>query len=249
MSYEHETYTDNTQDDDCEEEKKELCRELGQKEDEIITLQTAIIGAMAELIESRSVYAGSHIDKIICYESILLKAIAASELPYADEARANLSRVRVLNAQLHDVGKIAISDALLNKPGKLTKEEFQTVKQHAKKGAEIIERIQAMLPNPEFLDSARLSALSHHEKWDGSGYPSGLKEEDIPLEGRVLAIADVYDALTSVRPYKSAYSHDEAYKMILEGSGKHFDPALVEIFQSVASEFEEIVLHGCVLEL
>jgi putative two-component system response regulator len=140
---------------------------------------------------------------------------------------------------LHDVGKIAISDNVLNKPGKLTDEEFEAIKSHPVFGKRVIERIEKSTADKRFLKYAKAFAISHHEKWDGSGYPDGLKEEAIPLQGRILAIADVYDALVSERPYKKAFTHEEAVKIIVDGSGKHFDQALVDVFRGVADEFKK----------
>src|SRR5690606_372734 len=126
---------------------------------------------------------------------------------------------------MHDVGKIGIPDAILQKNGKLDEAEWQVMRQHAQIGAEIIGEHPSGL-----LRMARSIALTHHEKWDGSGYPNGLKGEEIPMEGRIVAIADVFDALTSVRPYKPAWPLEEALEFLRRESGRHFDPALVELF-------------------
>jgi putative two-component system response regulator len=134
------------------------------------------------------------------------------------------------SSQLHDVGKIAISDRILQKPGRLDPEEFDEMKKHAAFGAQIIERIEASTSASDFLKYAKIFAGTHHEKWDGSGYPNGLAGEDIPLQGRIMALADVYDALVSERPYKKAFSHTTAVKIIQDGQGSQFDPALTDIF-------------------
>jgi putative two-component system response regulator len=145
------------------------------------------------------------------------------------------------SAQLHDVGKIAISDTILNKPAPLTPEEFEIMKTHVTEGVKAIRRIEENTEEHSFLRHARLIAGGHHEKWNGSGYPAGFKGTDIPLEGRLMAIADVYDALISKRPYKLPFSTGEA-RIIIEGEkGKHFDPALVDVFSKVADDFAEIV--------
>jgi putative two-component system response regulator len=135
------------------------------------------------------------------------------------------------------VGKIAISDLILNKPGKLTPEEFEIMKTHVTVGVDAIKRIMQNAEDHAFLRHALLIAGTHHEKWDGTGYPAGLKGKDIPLEGRLMAVADVYDALISVRSYKKAFTSEEANKMIEDGAGTHFDPVLIEVFRKVASEF------------
>jgi putative two-component system response regulator len=138
------------------------------------------------------------------------------------------------------VGKIAIKDGILNKPGKLTPEEFNEIKTHAAFGGAVIDKIKESTSEQAFLEYAKIFALTHHEKWDGSGYPRGLRGEEIPLLGRIMAIADVYDALRSDRPYKEAYSHGEAVQIISAGSGTHFDPALVDLFLRVADKFNSI---------
>jgi putative two-component system response regulator len=139
------------------------------------------------------------------------------------------------SSQLHDVGKIAIRDNILMKSAKLTVEEFNEMKRHTFFGERVIEKIQERTRENAFLTHAKIMAGTHHEKWDGSGYPRGISEDNIPLQGRLLAIVDVYDALISERPYKKPLPPDKALEIIKEGSGVHFDPALVEIF-SVAFE-------------
>jgi len=139
------------------------------------------------------------------------------------------------------VGKISIDDSILKKPGKLTDEEFAAMKKHAAFGEKIIEKIETLAKKNDFLKYAKIFAASHHEKWDGTGYPYGLKEDAIPLLGRIMAIADVYDALTSVRPYKKAFPHDEAVRIIAESGGTQFDPSLIEVFLKTAEQFREII--------
>jgi putative two-component system response regulator len=144
------------------------------------------------------------------------------------------------SAQLHDVGKIAITDLILNKPGKLTEEEFEVMKTHVAVGVDAIEKIMNNAEEHAFLRHTLCIAGTHHEKWDGSGYPMGLKGLNIPLEGRLMAIADVYDALISERPYKKAFTHEEACEIIESGAGSHFDPVLVEVFRKVEDEFARV---------
>jgi putative two-component system response regulator len=145
----------------------------------------------------------------------------------------------LLSSQLHDVGKIAIADSILKKPAPLSEEEFAEMKKHAELGVQIIERIGGETSDSNFLTYAKIFAGTHHEKWDGSGYPNGLAGEDIPLPGRLMAIVDVYDALTFDRPYKNALSHEEAVQIILSGKGSHFDPILVDVFEQVADRFRD----------
>ncbi|MDR3076097.1 MAG: HD domain-containing protein, partial [Synergistaceae bacterium] len=150
-------------------------------------------------------------------------------------------RLLMTSSQLHDAGKISISDSILLKPGKLTPEEFEIMKTHVMFGVRIIEKICASTSEHSFLEHARIFAGAHHEKWDGSGYPNGLRGEEIPLQGRLMAIADVYDALISSRPYKKAFPHEEAVRIITEGRGTHFDPVLVDIFRQVEDKFRRCV--------
>jgi putative two-component system response regulator len=138
------------------------------------------------------------------------------------------------------LGKISISDEILNKPGKLTPEEFAIMKTHVEKGVEAIEKMERYGHFADFLKLAKEFAATHHEKWDGSGYPRGLKGQDIPLEGRIMAIVDVYDALISARPYKKAFSAEESARIIIEGSGIHFDPMLVNVFKKITDKFAAI---------
>ncbi len=144
------------------------------------------------------------------------------------------------SVQLHDVGKIAIPDSILNKTERLTAEEFEIMKTHVGIGVDVVERIKAKIPEHSFMRHARRIVETHHEKWDGSGYPLRLKGEDIPLEGRLMAFADVYDALVSWRPHRKAYSHEEALELMQYESGSHFDPSLMEIFLRVEDEFRHV---------
>ena len=156
---------------------------------------------------------------------------------FADEIKGLNKNLLLQSCQLHDVGKISICDNILKKPGKLDNEEFEQMKRHTVIGERIITRIESLANKSYFLDYAKTCAISHHERWDGTGYPNGLKENEIPLIGRIMAIVDVYDALTSVRPYKPAFPHEEAVQIITEGSGTQFDPALVEVFLQVSNQF------------
>ncbi len=143
---------------------------------------------------------------------------------------------------MHDVGKISIPDHILNKPGKLTADEFEVVKTHAEVGEQIIEKMVANAGGGAFLSTAKVFAGTHHEWWNGCGYPRRLCGAEIPLEGRVLAIADVYDALISERPYKRAFNHEEAERIVMAESGTHFDPILANIFYSVREQFRTVEL-------
>jgi HD-GYP domain-containing protein (c-di-GMP phosphodiesterase class II) len=145
------------------------------------------------------------------------------------------------SAPLHDVGKIRIPDAVLNKPGKLTPEEFEIMKTHATVGKEIIDKAISTVEGGSYLKEARNMAAYHHERWDGKGYPEGLKGEEIPLSARVMAVADVFDALTSKRIYKPAFSIEEALKIIEEGRGTQFDPRCVDVFLEALPDVRAVI--------
>jgi putative two-component system response regulator len=202
-------------------------------------LQNAVLSTVAEVVEFRDDIIGGHIERVQSYLKFMLDQIIQEDL-YTDIISKWELDFFVPSAQLHDVGKIMISDQILGKPGKLTPEEFEIIKTHTTEGVKVIERIIQVTKENTFLENARILAGTHHERWDGKGYPDGLAGEAIPLQGRLMAIADVYDALIAVRPYKQPVSTAEAEKVIIEGRGTQFDPALVDIFQKVATHFAKI---------
>jgi len=206
---------------------------------EVFDLQNAVLTAVVDLVEFRDKHTGGHITRTQRYLQALINEMIRSRI-YEDEISKWDMDHFLPTAQLHDVGKIAITDVILNKPGKLTPEEFEIMKTHVPVGVDAIELIMSKTKEHDFLKHAVLIAGTHHEKWDGSGYPFGLRGKNIPIEGRLMAIADVYDALISVRPYKRAFSHDEACKIIEDGAGSHFDSALVDVFKKVKEEFKKI---------
>ncbi|MDR1660190.1 MAG: response regulator, partial [Desulfovibrio sp.] len=199
----------------------------------ILKLQNKILTAMAEMVEGRDGVTGNHIANTQRYLRTLLSVVIHAGI-WPEESREWDIELLAQSSQLHDVGKISISDSVLKKPGKLTAEEFDEMKQHVRFGIGFLEKLEDGEEDSRFLQYAKTFAAFHHEKWDGSGYPHGLSKEDIPPLGRMMAIADVYDALTSVRPYKKAFSHEEAVRIIVKGRGTHFDPALVGLFEEVA---------------
>jgi putative two-component system response regulator len=215
-----------------------LQKMVNKKTQNVLELQNALLKTMAELVEYRDDITGRHIERTQRGIRILLNEIKDSDV-YGEESRNWDIELLVQSCQLHDVGKIFISDNILRKPGKLTKEEFEDMKVHTKIGKQIVEKVEFLAKESEFLKYAKVFVISHHEWWNGNGYPNELKGNDIPLLGRIMAIADVYDALVSIRPYKKAFSHEEAVKIISEGSGIQFDPALVEVFMRVADRFKE----------
>lgn len=199
-------------------------------------VHNATINVIANMVENRDEVTGGHIDRTQRYLSLLVNELIESGT-YANE-RENWNLDMLLpSAQLHDVGKIMISDLILNKPGKLDDEEFAKIKTHCDEGVRIINEIIEKAEEDGFLRYARRFAGCHHEKWNGMGYPKGLKGLEIPLEGRIMAIADVYDALVSERPYKKPFTHEKAVEIIKNDSGTHFDPTLVEVFLNVEKDF------------
>ena len=203
---------------------------------EVVNLQNAVITIVADLVEFRDKLTGGHVNRTQLYMKALVEELIR-EGTYKDEVDKWDMDFFLPSAQLHDVGKIGITDLILNKPGKLTPEEFEIMKTHVAVGVAAIEKIMSITDEHAFLRHTLHIAGTHHEKWDGSGYPAGLRGDQIPLEGRLMAIADVYDALISVRPYKKAFSHEEASRIIEEGAGTHFDPVLVEVFRNAKAEF------------
>jgi putative two-component system response regulator len=207
---------------------------------EIKDLQNAILNTFSEVVEFRDEMSRGHIERILKYMRAMVDEIMKQGLYKIEE----YDKETLINAaQMHDIGKICVSETILNKLGKVTGEELDSIKKHPAYGAMIINRIRQTTGEYAFLDYANTFIKNHHERWDGSGYPEGLKGQAIPLVGRLMAIADVYDALVSIRPYKQPMNPGEAAKIIINGSGSDFDPALIEIFKSVSDEFAAIAKH------
>ncbi|MCL2609202.1 MAG: response regulator [Treponema sp.] len=203
----------------------------------ILEIQNALLKTMGELVEYRDDTTGKHIERTQKGVRIILDELWRTGT-YAAEVGKGESDLLILSCQLHDLGKIAISDSILKKNGKLSEDEFADMKRHTLVGKQIVEKVESMTAESDFLKYAKIFAESHHERWDGTGYPYGLAGDTIPLLGRIMAIADVYDALTSERAYKKAFSHDEAVRIVREGRGTQFDPVLVDIFLGAEREFE-----------
>lgn len=214
-----------------------LEQEVAERTQELHLTQAATIQALASLAETRDNDTGGHIRRTQLYLEVLARALQARGVQL-DEPTIELM---IRCAPLHDIGKVGVPDHILLKPGKLTDEEFEVIKKHPTLGRDALLRAEEMLgTTSSFLRIARDIAYSHHERWDGSGYPEGLQGETIPLCGRLMAIADVYDALISERAYKRAFTHEEAVEVIVRGRGTHFDPDLVELFVEKAEEFRSI---------
>ncbi|MCR4898736.1 MAG: HD domain-containing protein [Acholeplasmatales bacterium] len=201
-------------------------------------LQSEIIFHLADVIESRDIETGEHIKRTKRYVSILAHAMQKDDRYEKILTKDYVQRLEEA-APLHDIGKIVVSDLILCKPGKLTDEEFEKMKIHTTKGGEIIKNILHNIDDKKFLNMAYDVATTHHEKWNGKGYPNGLKEEEIPLSGRIMAVADVFDALVAERVYKKPIPVEDAINIIINDAGTHFDPNIIEIFKKVTVEFKE----------
>ena len=202
--------------------------------------QQRMVTGLAEIIEVRDEETGHHIIRTASYVKIL--ALEARRADYhADVLTDEYINMMIQCAYLHDVGKVAIPDAILNKPGKLTAEEFDVIKTHTTQGGRIVESIMGDVVEPDYLACGKEIAVFHHEKWDGTGYPIGLEGEAIPLCARIMAIADVFDALTAKRVYKDAMSPEKAIAIIEKDAGTHFDPELAHLFVNAK---DEVLLAG-----
>lgn len=199
-------------------------------------IHNTTISVISEMVENRDQVTGGHIRRTQKYLDIIIQEMVRSGT-YAEEISQWNITILLPSAQLHDVGKIAISDMILNKPGQLTEEEFEVVKTHSLEGERIIDHIINETEDDGFLQHAKRFAGYHHEWWDGSGYPRGLSGLDIPLEGRILAVVDVYDALVSKRPYKEPFTHEKAVEIMKSENGTHFDPAIFDCFLNVEERF------------
>ncbi|MDR0548680.1 MAG: response regulator [Deltaproteobacteria bacterium] len=217
-----------------------LQRMVAEETSKVSKLQVSVLETVVDLVESRDDITGGHISRTMKWLELLFSGIEETGI-YADVVADWDINLVLQSSRLHDVGKISISDAILKKMGKLTPDEFEDMKRHTTIGASIIDRICESLPkdNHDFMNQAKILALTHHEKWDGSGYPYGLSGQDIPVQGRMMAIADIYDALISKRPYKSALPHEMAERIIISGCGTHFDPNMIEIFKNVSQKFAQ----------
>ncbi len=203
-------------------------------------MQNGLIITMANMVENRDSDTGAHIQKTASYVRIILNGLRRKGY-YAEKLSDKYISDVEMSAPLHDVGKIHIPDAVLNKPGKLTDEEYEIMKTHTTAGKEILENAIGSLQGENYLKEARNMAAYHHERWDGKGYPEGLHGEVIPLSARVMAIADVFDAIASPRVYKPAFSFEKAVSIIEEGSGTQFDPKCVEVFLDSISEVRKVL--------
>ena len=207
---------------------------------ELTRYHDEMVMGFATLIESRDSSTGGHVKRTTQYVKLLAEGLKNRGY-YAEILTKDYMKNLLKAAPMHDVGKIAVPDAILQKPGRLTPEEFELMKLHAQKGGEIIQESFSRMGNEEFLEMACEIARHHHEKWNGKGYPDGLKRKEIPLCARIMAIADVFDAVSADRCYRKALPLDTCFEIIQEGSGQDFDPILAEIFLDMRDEVEKII--------
>jgi putative two-component system response regulator len=213
-----------------------------QLENKVRVLEDSIIASFSDMIEYRDENTGGHVARTAKYVEVLAMELLRRNR-YVDEITEFTVDMMARAAPLHDVGKIAISDVILLKPSLLNDEEFSIMKTHTTVGAELLRGIFSRVPDQSYHDFAIMIAECHHERWDGKGYPKGLKEEKIPLCARVMSVADVFDALVDMRVYKRPMSHRDACRVILSEKGHMFDPVIVEAFEAVQDRFAEVASH------
>lgn len=226
-----------------QDQNKHLEKLVQDRTRKLAKMQDAIIMAMASLAETRDNETGNHIRRTQNYVAALARKL--KHLPrFSSELTEENIELLYKSAPLHDIGKVGIPDNILLKPGKLDSDEFEIMKMHTTYGRETILSVERYLgESNEFLRFAREITYSHQEKWDGSGYPENLSGDAIPISARLMAVADVYDALISKRVYKPAFSHEEAIDIMRKGRGSHFDPDILDVFLKITDEFREIALR------
>ena len=203
-------------------------------------MQENLILVLADMVESRDQFTGDHVKNTSEYTLIIMNQLK-KEGVYTDQLTDEFIRNVYHSAPLHDIGKIRVSDTILNKPGKLTDEEFETMKLHTVYGRDVIENAKKATPDVSYLNEAENLSLYHHEKWNGKGYPQGLSGGDIPLSARIMAVADVFDALVSKRSYKDPFPFEKAMDIIREGAGSHFDPSVAAAFEHAEAEVRKVL--------
>jgi putative two-component system response regulator len=214
----------------------EIIQERTQK---LITLNKGIVITAADIVERRDRFTSGHVERVAGYVKRLLDIMAASEI-YSEDLASWSQELFILASYLHDVGKLYTPTAILNKPDTLTEDEFEVIKMHTTESEKVIDQMINYAGNTELLWLTKQIAVYHHERWDGTGYPFKLKETDIPLPSRILAVVDVYDALTSERPYKKPYTHEAAIRIIENNTGMYFDPAIAAVFCENNALFEAL---------
>lgn len=223
-----------------EKENEQKTQALIEHNRRMLAIQESTVIGMATLIENRDHDTGEHIKRTAKYVELLTRA--AQRVGYCtDILTDNYAELLIKAAPMHDIGKIAVSDSILQKPGKLTAEEFDIMKKHTTAGGRIVVEVLSNIEEQEYVDIAARIAEGHHEKWDGSGYPKGLSGNSIPMCARIMAVADVFDALVSKRCYKEPMPVDKAFKIIEESAGNHFDPELAKLFCNIRNEIEGVL--------
>lgn len=225
---------------ELEEYRKGLERMVEQQLAQITQLQQDIIISMANLIESRDGTTGEHIKRTSAYVDLFVRKIREKGL-YREELTPTYADYMRKAAPMHDIGKIAVNDMILQKPGALTEEEYKTMQLHANEGGRLIRENMGRIVNQEFVDIASDMASYHHEKWNGRGYPEQRKGKEIPLSARILAIADVFDALVSKRQYKEGMTLEEAFEIMEKERGESFEPELLDVFLESKEELRELM--------
>lgn len=223
----------------CSEQQKHSEASVEEHRQALSRTRNAVILGLSRLAESRDGDTQGHLDRVGMFAEMLAKTASKRPEFEGQISEGLIEKIRP-SAALHDIGKVGIEDSILQKPGRLTDDERRRMQAHTRISGECLLQIQQCLGDSNFLTLAHEIAVFHHERWDGSGYPSKLAGEAIPLSARIVAIADVYDALSARRVYKDAYAHDRCVEIIESESGKHFDPRLVEVFLEIESEFAEI---------
>lgn len=227
---------------ELEEYRKSLEKMVVAQLAQITRMQHDVIITMANVIESRDGTTGEHVKRTSTYTMLLAEKMLEKGLYKEDLTVQFLENMRNA-APLHDIGKITIPDAVLTKPGKLTYEEYETIKTHAKAGADMLSKNMNQMVSPDFLQVACDMAHYHHEKWNGNGYPTGLKGKEIPLSARILAVTDVFDALVSKRQYKEGMSIDQAFAIMEKDRGESFEPAILDVFFETRGELERLLVE------
>ncbi len=217
-------------------EREKLQNDLMESNRQVQSARSATILGLAKLAEYRDEETGAHIERIREYTRIIAKELSTKH-EYRDYITPEYIEDIYNSAILHDIGKVGVPDAILLKPGRLTAEEFEIIKKHSTLGGNALRDVEARIEGQTFLTLSKEIAYHHHEKWDGSGYPNGLKGLEIPLSARIVALADVYDALTTRRSYKDAFSHQKAMEIIVNDRGSHFAPDVVDAFLTHEQEF------------
>ncbi len=217
----------------------QAAQESVRRQNDLLRTRDAMIFGLAKLTESRDPETGNHLERIARYSTRLAAALRRRP-GFAERITPSFVRLIGISSALHDIGKVGISDSILLKPGKLDPEERSVMQRHAVIGGQCIRKIEMRLGSSNFLEMAREIAFHHHERWDGQGYPEGLQGEQIPLAARIVAVADVYDALSTKRVYKEAFPHERCVQTIREEAGRQFDPALVEVFLAIHEDFRDI---------